>query len=345
MPLYKRKGSANWWCKVSVAGHETRQSTKTADREEAEEFEQRERERLWRLYKLGDKSSVQWRDVAERWMKETTKRSKDMDEMILKWLDPVIGDEPISAIDRDAIEELRQMCLDDGEKKRSEATVDRYMCLVRSILRACVEDWELLSKAPKVPMFRPETAEPRWLTRDEWERLRVELPPHLELAAQFAILTGLRMRAMLSLTWDRIDMDAGRMWIPGSHQKAGRSHGLPLSKEAITVLKQLRKLNPEGRHVFQWQGRPIDDINGKSFQDALKRAKISGANWHSFRHTFASWAVQSGVTLQELMALGDWKSFQMVLRYAHLAPDHLAQAASKISTKTAQSRRGNREKA
>jgi hypothetical protein len=40
--------------------------------------------------------------------------------------------------------------------------------------------------------------------------------------------------------------------------------------------------------------------------------------------------VQSGVTLHELMLLGGWRSFQMVLRYAHFAPDHLAQAAAKM---------------
>ena len=38
----------------------------------------------------------------------------------------------------------------------------------------------------------------------------------------------------------------------------------------------------------------------------------------------ASWHVMSGTHLQELMELGGWKSFEMVLRYAHLAPEHLA---------------------
>lgn len=339
MPLYRRPGSPNWWCKVSVAGHETRQSTKTNDREQAEEFEHRERERLWRLYKLGDKSAIQWNDVAKRWMNETTKRSKGVDQMILDWLEPKIGEEPISAIDRDAIEELRKIGIED--EGWSQATVDRYMSLVRSILKACADDWGLLTKAPKVPMFNPETKEPRWLTRAEWSKLQAELPEHLALAAEFAILTGLRMRAMLSLTWDRIDLQAKRLWIPGAHQKAGRSHGISINAEAVAVLKKLKKLNPEGNHVFQWQGKPIDDCNGKSFQDALKRAKIEGVNWHTFRHTFASWAVQNGVTLQELMALGDWKSYAMVLRYAHLAPDHLAQAAAKISTKKAQRKSAN----
>jgi hypothetical protein len=38
----------------------------------------------------------------------------------------------------------------------------------------------------------------------------------------------------------------------------------------------------------------------------------------------------SGTHLQELMELGGWKSFEMVLRYAHLAPEHLASAAKRI---------------
>jgi integrase len=336
MSLYKRPGSPNWWINITVGGVKTRKTTGTDDRQQAEEFEQRESERLWRLYKLGDKSSVLWGEVAKRWMQETTKRSKDMDGMILAWLSPYIDEEQVSHLDRDMIEWLRKTCLDDGVKKRSPATVDRYMCLVRSILNACVNEWRILDRAPKVPMYRPPGREPRWLTREEWQRLHKELPEHLQLAAHFAVITGLRMRAMLSLTWDRIDMEGKRLWIPKEHQKAGRTLGIPFSAEAHGVLKKLRRLNPTGTHVFQWNSRPIDDVNGKAFQDALKRAKIEGANWHSLRHTFASWAVQSGVTLQELMGLGDWKSFSMVLRYSHLAPDHLALAASKISTIGAQ---------
>ena len=37
-----------------------------------------------------------------------------------------------------------------------------------------------------------------------------------------------------------------------------------------------------------------------------------------------------GTSLQELMELGGWKSYEMVLRYAHLAPEHLADAAARI---------------
>ncbi len=38
----------------------------------------------------------------------------------------------------------------------------------------------------------------------------------------------------------------------------------------------------------------------------------------------------NGTSLQELMELGGWKSYEMVLRYAHLAPEHLSDAAARI---------------
>jgi Phage integrase family len=57
---------------------------------------------------------------------------------------------------------------------------------------------------------------------------------------------------------------------------------------------------------------------------------VDPLRWHDLRHTWASWAVQSGVTLHELMLLGGWRSFPMVLRYAHFALDHLALAAAKV---------------
>ena len=43
----------------------------------------------------------------------------------------------------------------------------------------------------------------------------------------------------------------------------------------------------------------------------------------------------SGTSLQELMELGGWKSYEMVLRYAHLSPEHLAEAAARIERRWA----------
>lgn len=333
MPLYRRARSPFWWVRL---GRETRCSTGTQDRGEAEEFEEHLRQRLWRIKKLGDRSAISWQEVARRWMSETTKRTKRRDKDILAWFSPHLDPEPISAIDPNCIEKLRTLALADGKGK---AHIDRMMCVLRAILRKCEHDWRLLDHAPKVPMFRPPIPEPRWLTPDQFEGLCKELPRHLELAARFAALTMLRMRSMLALTWDRIDLSARRAWIPAKQMKGGKTHGIPLSKASVKVLRKLRALNPEGAHVFQWNGKPIDDCNTKAFQEAVGRAKVGPLRWHDLRHTGASWAIQSGVSLHELMQLGGWKSYAMVLRYSHLAPDHLAAAAEKVGSNVAHRKR------
>lgn len=324
MPLYRRPGSPFWWVRI---GRKTRRSTGTENRKDAEEFERVLTERLWRINRLGDRSAVSWDEAAERWLKDS-KKPKKRDREFIAWLKPRIGEYPVSAVaDPDALEELRQ---DGLAEDWSHSTVDRLMGTVSAILHKCAE-WRYLEHAPKVPMYRPQNDEPRWLTPEEFERLSEHLPRHLELAARFAVATLLRMRAMLQLTWDRIDLENKRAWVPRRHQKASRSFGLPLSSEAARVLSELKKLNPDGAHVFQWNGRPIDDCNTLAFQKAVEAAGVSPLRWHDLRHTGASWAVQSGVTLQELMVLGDWRSYTMVLRYAHLAPSHAASAAEKVA--------------
>lgn len=328
MPLYRRPGSAHWWVRI---GRKTRRSTGTADREQAEEFERVLKERLWRRDKLGDRSSVSWNEAAERWLRDS-KRERKRDREILEWLSkaengPLIGEYPISAVaDPDALEEIRKYGLDAGW---SHATVDRMMRTIRSVLRRCVL-WRYLEHAPPVPQYGEDEAEPRFLTQDQFHRLCKELPPHLNRAARFAVLTLLRKDAQARLTWDRVDLKAKRAWVPRAQQKAGKTFGFPLSDEAVKVLKECRAANPRGDRVFQYEDQPIANFNTAAFQKAAARAGLEGLRWHDLRHTGASWAVQNGVSLPELMALGDWKSYRMVLRYGHLAPQNSINAAQKL---------------
>jgi len=327
MSLYKRPNSPHYWVRFQLGGREVRLSSGTADRRAAEEFETSARSRAWRQVKLGERPPYPWDAARTRWLAETQKRTKAKDEIILAWFDEHLKDAHVQAITREVIEELRALKRDET----SPATADRYMALLRAILKKCADDWQVLESAPKVPMYGAKPPEPRWLTRPEFEKLCKELPEHLELAARLAAFTGLRMRSMLGLTWDRVDIKGRRAWIPASSMKGARTHGVPLSSDAVKVLKRLRKSSPKGAHVFQWNGEAIDDCNTKAFQDAVERAGVAPLRWHDLRHSFASWAIRNGVAMHELMQLGGWSSYSMVLRYAHLAPDHLAEAAEKIA--------------
>lgn len=320
MPLYRRGRSPYWWVRI---GRKTRKSTRTADRAQAEEFERVLKERLWRRTKLGDRGAVSWSEASQRWLNDSA-RARKRDRAILEWLQSDLGEQSVSAVaDADVLEELRKNGLADGW---SHSTVDRMMRTVRAVLRACVR-WRYLESIPHIPMYGEPESEPRFLTEAQFKRLCEELPEHLALAARFAVLTLLRMRAQSGLKWDRVDLKGRRAWVPRGQMKGAKSFGFPLSDEAVKVLKAARRLMPDRTLIF---GQA--NLNTKAFRAAAKRAGIEGLRWHDLRHTGASWAVQRGVPLPELMALGDWKSYRMVLRYAHLAPSNAAAAARAVGS-------------
>src|SRR5215470_17289120 len=63
---------------------------------------------------------------------------------------------------------------------------------------------------------------------------------------------------------------------------------------------------------------------------AVERAKLDDLHFHDLRDTFASWAVQRGAALQEVKDLLGHSSLAMVMRYAHLAPEHLRAAVARL---------------
>lgn len=83
-------------------------------------------------------------------------------------------------------------------------------------------------------------------------------------------------------------------------------------------------------YVFTYRNRPVENVSTKAWKNALERAGIKNFRWHDLRHTWASWHVQSGTSLQELQMLGGWSNFSMVLRYAHFSSSHLQEAADRI---------------
>jgi len=169
----------------------------------------------------------------------------------------------------------------------------------------------------------------RWITQEEAACLKKELPRHLVNAMEFALQTGLRASNITRLEWSEIDFDRCHAYIPAHQSKSGKAIAVPLNTVAMEVLRKQKGKHP--RFVFSYKGEPVRWFSNKAWKKALLRAGIHNFKWHDLRHTWASWHVQSGTSLQELQQLGGWASFEMVLRYAHLSSDHLRGAAERIS--------------
>ncbi len=322
MSIYKPKGSKRYYVRFSIGGRKIRKSARTIDRKEAEEYEQELRQQAWREAHLKDKPSYTFAKLANEWLDQSVKKSLSTDEGILKWLSPRLKGWLIKDINRLKILELRK----EKAHESSKSTANRHMALLRSMLNIA-EEWGWIERAPKVPMYRIVKTEPRWITKAEFGKLYQELPPHLQALALFAVNTGLRKTPLVEMRRSWIHKD--HVAIPARYMKDGQSFPLNLNDVSRGVLE-----NETGEdYVFTYKGNRIRQTNTKAWGKALSRAGIDNFRWHDLRSTWASWHVQAGTPLPVLQRLGPWKSYEMVLRYAHLAPDHVASYADNVSEK------------
>ncbi len=324
MSIYKRQKT--WWIAITAPnGVRIRKSARTSDKRAAQEYHDRLKAELWRIHRLREKPRRTWQQAAVRWVKEKHMKADLRNDIAkLRWFDPFFGDLYLDEISRDLIDEVINVKRVDV----AVATANRYRALIRSILRAARDDWEWIDSIPKVRLQKETARRVRWLTKEEARRLLDELPQHLSDMAAFSLLTGLRRHNVTHLEWDAIDLKRRVAWTHPDESKAGKAIAIPLSQNAIAILQKLKGNHPT--RVFTYRGKPVFQTSTKAWYAALKRAGITNFRWHDLRHTWSSWHVAAGTTLQELMSIGGWASYSMVLRYAHLSSEKLVDAAQRV---------------
>ncbi len=327
MSLYKRKDSSVWWVKLHHAGKIIQKSSGTPDKLKAQEYHDRLRASLWEQQRLGVRPRFSWEQAAGRWLDETShKATHHQDIAKLRWLHPYLGSLMLDEITLDVITRLREARLKDVGR----STTNRYLALIRAILKRAVDEWEWLDRSPKVKLFKEAQGRIRFITPEQVRRLLHELPSHQRDMVLFALLTGLRQSNVVKLEWPQVNLELGHMWVNSSDSKNRKPISVPLNREALAVLH--RQLGKHPARVFTFAGKPISNANTRAWRNALRRAGIDDFRWHDLRHTWASWHRMNGTPTHELQQLGGWKTGAMVERYAHLAPDHLAAAASRLDS-------------
>jgi len=324
MALYKR--NATWWVSFTHNGQRVQRSTGTDNQVAAREYHDKLKAQLWNIAKLEQKPVYSWRDAVLRWLHESrSKRSIETDRVTLRWLDKHLHNVQLHEMNRDLLETIADAKAAEGV---TPTTVNRMLEIVRAILNRAHREWEWIDKVPVVRMHKIEKHRIRWLTVAEANRLLRELPAHLRDMAAFSLATGLRASNVRGLQWQNIDLMKCHAWIHPDQAKTKKAISVPLNEDALTVLKARLGTHPE--YVFTYHEHPVKQCSTRAWVNALKRAGIENFRWHDLRHTWASWHVQNGTSLQELQQLGGWSCFEMVLRYAHLSGDHLRKAANRI---------------
>jgi integrase len=236
--------------------------------------------------------------------------------------------------------------------KTAPVEANRILALI-SVMYSCGTEWGLLPEghinpASRVRAFRERSRE-RWIKPDELPRLVASIleeeNPFHRAAFLLYLLTGLRRSELLSLHWEHVDLGRGEVFLPET--KAGRSHTVPLSTPAASLLRELPRM-ATNVHVFPaafGEGH-MSDLK-KPWQRIRARAGLGDVRLHDLRRTVGSLMALDGASLQLIGKVLNHSDTKTTAIYARLtenaARDALEQHGSKIVSITERLQRVARE--
>ncbi len=114
-------------------------------------------------------------------------------------------------------------------------------------------------------------------------------------ALKLAPLVFVRPGELRGAEWSEIDFDAAMWVIPGGRMKGGEDHMVPLSKQAVAILREIEPLTGRGRFVFRGN-TPGKSISENTLSKALSSLGFSSTETtpHGFRKTASTLLNEQG---------------------------------------------------
>ena len=117
----------------------------------------------------------------------------------------------------------------------------------------------------------------------------------VRMAMRFHILTFVRPGELRTAEWSEIDVDNAIWRIPGEKMKMKEEHLVPLSRQALGVLEELRDISGKSRFVFPNLSTPSKVMSENTL---LRCIELLGyrdkATAHGFRTTASTWLNEAG---------------------------------------------------
>jgi integrase len=302
-PKYKQ---AKWCCEFFLDGKTFKKSVPDArNQREAEDFE-----RDWRRAIRGSGEAVfidetNFADFVDSTYllyarnNNPAYQTKVFETNVLK---RYFGDYRLKAITPELIEEFKTSRLKERVRCQKCAHGRKHVCAGRPITPSTVNrELTTLGKilslavrnkkiADNPKRFVPQLPEPdpreRFLTRDEKQKLFVELQGNEQLLAivTLAILTGWRRGQILSLR--KSSLDEMTLCVTIAKSKRTKARKIPVSSIVWKILNGLARKTEDYLFVNKRTGKQLLDF-GRSWDTVCSDAGITGLRFHDLRRTFA----------------------------------------------------------
>jgi integrase len=233
--------------------------------------------------------------VAQEWLgtkKETLSEStwlRDRDQLV-KLVGPYLGNRPIADIEapellavlkrlerrgvRDTAHRVRAVC---GRVFRYAIATGRAKRDVSADLKGAL--------APKGSQSYAAITEPSKVGQLLRAIAGYDGQPTTHAALRLAPYVFVRPGELRAAEWPEFDLSSAEWRIPAERMKMGEAHLVPLSRQAVIILRELEPLTGEGRYVFPAIGPQIRPMSENTLGAALRRLGYSSDEMtaHGFR--------------------------------------------------------------
>ena len=303
--------------------------------------EARRRQGLYFPDKLKQKRTLA--ELIERYIQDVIPSIKSGEDVLrhLNWWKLKLGKYALNHISSDFIAKQRNELLEEvlpNGKKRTEATVNRYLASLSAVLSHGVKECGWIGANPmfRVKKLKEPHGRTRILTPEECSRLLDACAKSSQkLLLPFVILaltTGARRGELLSLKWDSVDLEHGLVHLKNT--KNGRPRVLAIVGDVLDMLKSLfSKRDPNKPEIFASKSRFGKLTLRKPWEKALKDANINDFRIHDLRHCFATHASLSGASNIQLSTATGHQTLSQLLRYCHPDASSVQQLTAKVYEK------------
>jgi integrase len=292
------------------------------------------------------------KELVDRFIAEELPRGRaprtqaEYQAMLRDWILPGLARRKVEDIQSEDIEKLHHKITATGKARRANAV--KSLC---STIFAKAIAWKMRTDNPaKGVAGNKERGRQRYLKDPELERLLTVLESWRERrrdsvdAIMLAMLTGARRGEILSMRWGDVDLEEG-IWLKPAELTKGRDeHRLPLSAAVVTLLRQreaelsvggkVAVLRNDSAPVFRGAGSKTHTNRLEAHWRELRaEAGLTDLRFHDLRHSAASWAISSGLSLAVVGGLLGHRKSATTEIYAHLNDQALRQGAEAIAGK------------
>lgn len=147
-----------------------------------------------------------------------------------------------------------------------------------------------------------------------------------QCALKLAPLVFVRPGELRQAEWGEVDLENALWIIPAARMKMREKHVVPLSRQAVAILSELKPLTGNGRYVFpgaRSNGRPMSEntVNAALRRLGYDKDTMTG---HGFRHMASTLLNEQGWNrdaIERQMAHAERNSIRATYNYAEYLPE------------------------